>query len=209
MSDRGLILIGAGGHAGACIDVIEQQGVYQIAGLIGTQDQLGSKHSGYPVIGTDDSLAELASDYKYALIAVGQMRTPDSRIRLFSRANELGFRMPVIVAHDAYVSRTATVGQGTIVMHGAIINSGATVGHNCIVNSRALIEHDAIVEDSCHISTGAILNGGVQVGAGSFVGSGSILKHGVRLGQRCIVGMGCAARKDLADNTTFTGEAYE
>jgi sugar O-acyltransferase (sialic acid O-acetyltransferase NeuD family) len=209
MSDRGLIVIGAGGHAGACIDVIERQGVYQIAGLIGTPEQRGSKYSGYPVLGTDDSLVELASNYKYALVAVGQVHTPDNRIRLFLQATELGFQMPAIVAHDAYVSRSATVGRGTIIMHGAIINSAAAVGQNCIVNSRALIEHDAIVEDSCHISTGAILNGGVQVGAGSFVGSGSIVKHGIRLGQRCIVGMGCAARKNLPDNTTFTGDGYE
>jgi sugar O-acyltransferase (sialic acid O-acetyltransferase NeuD family) len=209
MSDRGLILIGAGGHAGACIDVIEQQGAYEIAGLIGTHDQLGSNHSGYTVIGTDDRLVELATIYRYALITVGQIHAPDSRMRLFLQALEVGFEMPVIVARDAYVSRTATVGQGTIVMHGAIVNARAALGRNCIVNSRALIEHDVIVEDSCHISTGAILNGGVRVGAGSFVGSGSIVKQGISLGQRCIVGMGCAARKNLADNATLTGEGNE
>jgi sugar O-acyltransferase (sialic acid O-acetyltransferase NeuD family) len=208
MNDRSLILIGAGGHAGACIDVIEQQGNYQIAGLIGTPDQLGSMHSGYPVLGTDERLLEFASVYQSALVAVGQIHSPEDRIRLFSEAIKCGFKMPVIIAPDAYVSRSAKVGQGTIVMHGAIINSGAVVGQNCIVNSRALIEHDAVVQDSCHISTGAILNGGVQVGAGSFIGSGSIVKQGIKLGQRCIIGMGCAARNNLADNSTLAGEGH-
>ena len=188
------------------IDVIEQHGKFKIAGLIGTADQLGSLHSGYPVLGTDESLAEFASHYQSALVAVGQIHSPDDRMRLFLQAINLGFEMPVIIAPDAYISRSAKVGQGTIVMHGAIINSGAVVGQNCIVNSRALIEHDAVVKDSCHISTGAIVNGGAQVGAGSFVGSGSIVKQGITLGQRCIIGMGCAARKNLADNSTLTGE---
>jgi sugar O-acyltransferase (sialic acid O-acetyltransferase NeuD family) len=209
MSDRGLILIGAGGHASACIDVIEGQGKYEIAGLIGTADQVGSKHMGHSVLGTDEKLVEFATVYHSALVAVGQIHSPDDRVRLYLEAIRLGFNMPVIVAPDAYVSRSAQVGQGTIVMHGAIINCGARVGQNCIVNSRALIEHDAIVEDHCHISTGVILNGGVQVGAGSFVGSGSIVKQGIRIGRRSIVGMGCAARKNLADNSTFTGEGNE
>ena len=50
MSKPGLILVGAGGHAHACIDVIEQQGRYQIAGLIGMPDEMDALHIGYSVI---------------------------------------------------------------------------------------------------------------------------------------------------------------
>jgi len=35
MSKSEIILIGAGGHAASCIDVIEQQDKFQLAGLIG------------------------------------------------------------------------------------------------------------------------------------------------------------------------------
>ena len=51
MSKPGLILIGAGGHARSCIDVIEQQGQYQIAGLVGLAEDakpiLGSRPMGF------------------------------------------------------------------------------------------------------------------------------------------------------------------
>jgi len=40
MSKPSLILIGAGGHAHACIDVIEQQDKYQIAGLVGMPEEM-------------------------------------------------------------------------------------------------------------------------------------------------------------------------
>ena len=59
MSKLGLILIGAGGHAHACIDVIEQLGGYQIAGLIGMPDEMHDHHLGYAVIGTDTDLPKL------------------------------------------------------------------------------------------------------------------------------------------------------
>lgn len=197
--------MGAGGHADACIDVIESHGRYQIAGLVGMPEELNTQHFGYLVIASDGDLPQLAKDYQYALIAVGQIRSPDNRVRLYQQIIGLGFQLPVIISPSAYVSRHASIGAGSIVMHGAIVNAGARVGNNCIINTRALIEHDATVEDHCHIATGAILNGSVYVGERSFVGSGSTIKEGVRLGRCCIVGMGVSVRHNQADRALFVG----
>jgi sugar O-acyltransferase (sialic acid O-acetyltransferase NeuD family) len=205
MSKPGLILIGAGGHAHACIDVIEQHGGYQIAGLIGMPDEMRDHHLGYAVIGTDADLPELAKTIPYALITLGQIKTPAHRTRLYQQAVALGFQLPTILAPSAYVSLHATIGAGTIVMHGAIVNAGANVGKNCIINTRCLLEHDATVADHCHISTGAIINGNTTIGSGCFVGSGSIIKEGASLGQGCLVGMGLAVRHNHPDNAQFAG----
>jgi sugar O-acyltransferase (sialic acid O-acetyltransferase NeuD family) len=201
MSKPKIILIGAGGHAHACIDVIEQHGQYEIAGLVGMPEQMNSRCFGYSVIATDGELPQLAKDYQYALVTVGQIQTPDHRIRLYQQATGLGFQLLSIIAPSAHVSHHATIGQGTIVMHHAIVNAGARVGNNCIINTRSLIEHDVTVHDHCHISTGAILNGDVQIGAGSFVGSGSIIKQSTTLGKRCLVGMGLSVRHNHTDET--------
>ena len=205
MSKPSAILIGAGGHAHACIDVIEQHGQYQIAGLVGMREEMHAQHLGYTVIATDAELPQLAKDYQYVFITVGQISSPNTRIRLYQQAIQLGFTLPDIIAPTAHVSRHASIGAGTIVMHGAIVNAGAKVGKNCIVNTRALVEHDAVVEDHCHISTGAILNGRVHIGAGSFVGSGCVIKDGITLGKSCVVGMGLCVRYEQADNTQFIG----
>jgi len=204
MIKSSLILIGAGGHARSCIDVIEQQGKYQIAGLIGMPDEVHTKHLGYTLVGTDSDLPELAKSYQYALITIGQIQTAEHRTCLYQRAVKLGFQLPIIIAPTAHVSKYATLGAGSIVMHGAIINAGVRVGNNCIINTRALLEHDATVEDHCHISTGAILNGDVTVGTGSFIGSGSVIKQGIAIGKSCLVGMGITVRHDLSDDSRFT-----
>ncbi len=203
MSKPEIILVGAGGHAHACIDVIEQQDQYRIAGLVGKQDELGEKRLGYSVIATDDALAELVNVYQYAFISVGQILSSANRTYLYRQAVKLGFEMPTIISPIAHVSPHAVVGAGTIVMHGAIVNAGARIGENCIINTRALVEHDAIVEDYCHVSTGVILNGNVKIGQGCFIGSGSIVKEGALLGKDCIVGMRQSVRGSLADNTRF------
>jgi len=207
MSKSNVILIGAGGHAHSCIDVIEHQDQYRIAGLVGMPHEMHDIHLGYNVIGTDDDLPQLAVEYDYALISLGQILSSASRVRLYQQAIKLGFQLPVIIAPTAYVSRHATIGDGTIVMHGVIVNAGATIGANCIINNCALVEHDAVVEDHCHISTGAILNGGVHIGSGSFIGSGSVIKEGVIIGRCCIVGMGIAVRHNQIDNSRLAGNS--
>lgn len=207
MSKPGLILIGAGGHARACIDIIEQQDQYQILGLVGLPEELHSYHLGYEVIATDAALAELAKEAPYALITTGQIQSAKLRVSLYQQATLCGFQMPAIIAPTAHVSCHASIGAGSIVMHGAVVNAGAKVGNNCIINSRALLEHDTTVDDHCHISTGAILNGGVSVGAGSFIGSGCVIKEGLSIGEDCLVGIGLTLRHAIAESTRFTGHA--
>ncbi len=205
MKKPSLIIIGAGGHARSCIDVIEQQGYFNIAGLIGLPEQQHAQYLGYDVIGADDDLSNLAKIYHHALIGVGQLQTAEHRMRLYQHAIQFGFELPVIIAPTAHVSPHATIGSGTIIMHGAIVNAGANVGNNCIINTQSLIEHDVNVADHCHISTGTILNGGVTVGLGSFIGSRSVVKEGVSIGKSCLVGMGLSVRNNLSPNLHFTG----
>jgi sugar O-acyltransferase (sialic acid O-acetyltransferase NeuD family) len=175
MKDK-VILIGCGGHCKSCIDVIEQEGLFDIAGVVErTIYTEGVSILGYPILGSDDDLAELRKQFEYVIITVGQIKTPKHRMRLYEFLKKLKFSLPVIVSPTAYVSRHASIGEGTIVMHHALVNSGAHIGKNCIINTKALVEHDAVVEDHCHVSTGAIINGGATVGCGSFVGSNSVM----------------------------------
>lgn len=194
-----ILLLGAGGHARACIDVIEQDGRYDIAGLLGLADEVGSGILGYPVIGTDTEIESLLPRYRFGVVTVGQIKSPELRIRLFGWLERHGRCAPAIVSPRAYVSRHARIGAGTVVMHGAVVNAGAVVGRNCIVNSLALVEHDALIEDHCHVATGARINSGVRVGEGSFIGSGSTIRQGLVVGRNCVVGMGAVLRADCAD----------
>jgi sugar O-acyltransferase (sialic acid O-acetyltransferase NeuD family) len=207
VSTAPLLLIGAGGHALACIDVIERTASFEIVGLIGAAAEKGASVLGYPVIGTDADLEHLAARCPNALICVGQLESPGRRIALFEALNAAGYRLPAIVSPSAEVSRHATIGPGTIVMHGAIVNAGARIGANCIVNTRALVEHGAVVGDHCHISTGAIANGDVKIGEGTFIGSGSVIREGITIGRDCFVGMGHSVSKNLPDGTRFVERA--
>jgi sugar O-acyltransferase (sialic acid O-acetyltransferase NeuD family) len=195
-----IILIGAGGHACACIDVIENMQQYEIAGLVDKSIKPNVELLGYPILGRDDDLARLRKTFSYALITIGQIKNAERRLSLYKLLVSLGYTLPNIISPFAYVSRHAQVGNGTIIMPGAIVNANAHIGLNCIINSAALVEHDAVIGDHCHIATGAIINGEVKVGAESFVGSGTVTHQCISIGENCVIGAGAVLHKDVAAN---------
>jgi len=196
-----LLLLGAGGHARACIDVIEQEGRFEITGLTGLPQEVGTSVLGYPVLATDLDLPALLREHKNAIVTVGQIKSPDLRMALFRALELSGCSLPAIVSPRAHVSRHAALGAGSIVMHGAIVNAGAMIGKNCIINSLALIEHDATIGDHCHVATAAAINSGVSVDAGTFIGSNTCVRQGTRIGSHCVIGMGQRVLVDCAAGT--------
>lgn len=97
MSKPHAILIGAGGHAHACIDVIEEHGEYQIAGLVGMQDEMHAQHLGYAVIATDAELPQHAKDYQFAFITVGADRRRHIQVRDLYRRPDIPHRRLAIL----------------------------------------------------------------------------------------------------------------
>ena len=75
-----ILLIGSGGHAKSCIEVIEQEGNFKIVGLISNQKISSSIE--LPILGTDDDLEKLYQSIKYAFITIGQIKTPKTRIKI-------------------------------------------------------------------------------------------------------------------------------
>ncbi|HOZ86235.1 MAG TPA: NeuD/PglB/VioB family sugar acetyltransferase [Bacteroidia bacterium] len=179
MNKRELILIGGGGHCVSCIDVIEQENIFKIAGIVDLKERIGEKILSYPVVATDGDLESLSKSYEFFLITLGQLGSGERRTALYNILIELKVSIPTIVSPYAYLSKHATVGKGTILMHQSLVNANAKIGDNCIINTKALVEHDAIIGSHCHISTGAVVNGGVTVGENTFYGSGAVSKEGI------------------------------
>lgn len=187
---KNLILIGAGGHAKSCIDVIESQGEYNIVGLIDFKEKVGESLLGYPIIDCDENLSKHIIETNYFLITLGQIKSAQRRKEIFEYAKSFGAKFATVISPRAYVSKHAKIGEGTIIMHDAFLNVGAEVGENCIINTKALLEHDVKVSSYCHISTGAILNGDVKVKDESFVGSNSTIVQGVEIPEKSFIKAG-------------------
>ena len=185
-----IFLVGAGGHTQSCIDVIETEGRFRIVGIV--QDKLENSEQllNYPTLGTDEEIEKISESVQNACIGIGQLDSPDKRIRIFDKLQSLGVKLPTLISPYSYVSQRTRIGKGVIVMPGVVINAGVIIGDNCIINSQALIEHGSRIGDHCHISTGVRINGDCEVGQKSFIGSGSLIRQGIQVPPDSFINMG-------------------
>lgn len=200
---RPLILVGGGGHCKSVIDVAESAG-YTILGVLDMPENVGKRILSAEIIGTDDDIPLYVYKADF-VITVGFIKSPTIRIRLYDQIKAAGGKLATIIASTAYVSKYATIGEGTVVMHNAFVNAGAMIGNNVILNTFVNIEHDAVIGDQCHISTGTMVNGECKVGNNVFVGSQSVLANCIDIADDIIVGAGSLVRKSLRVKGIYSG----
>ena len=201
-----VVVYGAGGQARVLLELMDRAGICPIAGILDDNPAFhGTKIEGIPVLGPiDDKFANFVRVYRIhrAVIAVGDNAL---RKRFAEHARAVGLRLPVLIHPNAYVSPTATLGDGTVVMAGAVVNTRVKMGELGIVNTRAAIDHDCDLGDCVHIAPGATLAGNITVGNGTLIGVGASIVPGMIIGDDSIVGAGAVVIGDVPSNSTVVG----
>jgi len=174
-----ILIIGSGGHAKVCIDLLEESSQFEIAGIVSPDSR--KEFCSYPILGDDKDLKNLKQNFNHALIGIGQIKNPNSRISAFKLLKENGFNLPTIISESSFLSSHSELGEGVVVLRNCIVNRDAKIGSNTIINNMALIEHDVTIGNNCHVSTGALVNGGVEIGNNCFIGSGSVIRQGIKI----------------------------
>ena len=110
-----------------------------------------------------------------------------------------------VISPHAYVSPSATVGEGCILQRGVSVMADASLGIACKVNLNATVHHDSVVGDYCTLAPGATLLGYVTVGARSFVGAAAVVMPHVTIGEGAVVGAGAVVTKNVAPGSVVAG----
>lgn len=199
-----LLLIGGGLHCKTCIDVIEQEGRFYIKGIVDKKEKVGDTILGYPIIATDEDIPELAKECPNFFITVGDLSLFKVRKNLFNNLKGRGFTTPAIVSPLSYVSKHASVGEGSILFPFSIIDVGSKVGNNCIVNHAASLLHEATIEDNCHISVNSVI-GNSLIGHDTFIGVNSFVNNGLEIAPYCIIGSGSNVIRSITEPGVYVG----
>ena len=121
MSDRGIFLYGAGGHAKVVADTVERQGLYEIAFLVDDDPGLaGQEIYGYRVLGgRSELLAAVArGEVSHGILAIGSNKV---RLRLAAELGAEGIEFLSAIHPSAQLARGVEVGEGTVIMGGVVI----------------------------------------------------------------------------------------
>ena len=189
-----LVVVGGGGHAKTCLDIMANQDSYRVVGIVSISEDDNSTK--LPWLGDDAAIPELAKSIKNFFIAIGQITTPGPREKVGQLLERLNLHAPSFISQSSIVSPSAVIGEGTIILPNSFVGADVKIGKHSIVGSGAIIEHDTIVEAYCHIATGAIVNGECNIGSGSFVGAGAVLRNQINVVSHSFVRMGAIVTRD-------------
>ncbi len=198
-----IFVFGASGHAKVVIDVIERQGLYDIAFLVDDDPVLkGTGIYGYQVLGGKNELLAEREKIVGGIVAIG---CNPARSEVASWLTENGFTLVTAVHPHAQIARGVRIGAGTVIMAGVVVNSDTRIGSNVIINTKASIDHDCTVGDGAHIAPGATLCGTVFVGDGTFICAGATIIPNVSIGRDVVVGAGSTVIRNVPDGVLVVG----
>lgn len=200
MKDK-LVVLGGGGHAKVCIDIIITSGLYEIVGFLDKAKQ--ESIQGICYLGDDTCLDELFSQgVRYAFVAIGNNRL---RQKLNNNLIAHGYKLINAISLKSSISSTVKLGIGNVVMPGAIINADAVIGDGCIINTNASLDHECMISDFVHIAPGCSISGCVSIGEGTFVGTGTNIIDKIKIGSWCQIGAGSVLVSDIESNSLAYG----
>ena len=195
-----LLIIGAGGHAASCLEVILLEKKFNVLGFT---DNKIKNLNGFEVLGSDREIHKFRKKCNNIFIGLGSVKDISLRWLIYKRAKKIKFNFPVIISPRSYVSRFTSINEGTIVMNDVIVNANVQIGKNCILNNKSLIEHDVKIGNNTHIATGVVVNGGTKIGDNVFIGSGSVIRENVEIKSNSIIGMGSLVLKNVNGGVFF------
>ena len=203
------IIVGAGGHSRVVYDILRYDHNVQVVAFVDNSPR-GSEEKimGVPVVGDHDIIPSLVEDEDVGgfIIAVG-----DNEIRRnhFEKLMDMGLE-PVSAIHpESYISKTATVGAGTVVASGVNVSTNVEIGENSILNTGAIVDHETAIGAHAHVAPGTTVAGRVKIGELSFVGMGSTVRDYTEVGENVTVGAGSVVLEDVPSNVTVAGAPAE
>lgn len=203
---RKIVIVGASGHGGMLLDIIEKEGRYQVIGFVDSFKEKGSKHCGYEVLGSESDLPHFTDKFNLygAILAIGNNWT---RKVMAEKIGAISPRLKIVNAihPKAIIGKNVTIGKGSVVMAGAIINPNSCIGKFCILNTNASLGHDGIMEDYSSIASGVCTGGNLVLGRFSGISLGANVIENITIGAHSIVGAGSLVVKDVRGFTIVYG----
>ena len=190
-----MIVFGASGHGKVILEILESINEPDIKVW---DDAVKPPVWEYPVA---QPTPLTKGDGEKMIISIGVNATRKKVVARFSEQVIFG----TAIHSDAFISKRATIDEGTVIMAGVRVNADVKIGKHCIVNTCASIDHDCVLDDYVHVSPNATLSGDVHVGEGTHIGSGASIIQGIRIGKWCTIGAGAAVIRDIPDYTTAVG----
>ncbi len=167
---------------------------------------VGDEINGLPVVAKVEGLYEKYEKFKEVKFIYQSYEVRDM-VEAIKIKDSLGIpedRYYTFIHPSCMISRSATVGIGSLILPHCVVNPKARIGKFNSIMSGVTIGHDAIVGDYNLIATQAII-ANVNMGSRNFVGINVTTNNKIDIGDDCMIGMASNVVKDVPSGTKCFG----
>ncbi len=204
IDSKPIILLGGGGHALVCLDLLIRC-KRQIIGYVALTPSKQIEKQLIPFIGNELLPASYPPQDITLVNGVGWAVGSFRRQHLFEEMKRQGYSFATLVHDHAVVAESVILAEGAQVMAGAVVQAEASIGANSVINTRASVDHESCIGDHTHVAPGVTLCGGIHVGNGVLIGAGSTVIQGISIGERSVVGAGSVVVRNVPADTLVVG----
>jgi len=199
-----VIIIGCGGHSAELDDYFYHARKknpsfdMEIHGLI---DDNAASYDMYrfsaPYMGTiRDHVVQHDCQY---LMGIANLRY---RRPIIEKFLSMGARFAQFVHPDAYISRSAKLGEGVVIAPTVNVGPNVVIGDYTLINSRSSMGHDTQVGAFNFICPNVCFSGFTRVGEENLFGINSATIPGIQIGSRNKIAAGMVLDKNVGDDET-------
>lgn len=200
------LILGAGGTGRDIIDWLPELAAggipIEVAGFLDDDPaKRGSTVAGLPVLGP---LADAGRHGEALLIdALGSPKSFRERARIIGGLP--AGRFLTVVHPLARISRSATVGAGSLLYPFVFVGPDVRIGAHVTALSHGAINHDSVIGDFSILASHVALGGHVTIGGGCYLGMRSTVREARSVGAGAMVAMGAVVTADVAAGATVAG----
>jgi UDP-perosamine 4-acetyltransferase len=195
-NENDIVIIGIGGHASTCIDIILSKNDYNLVGYLddGTYED---KKYGLPWLGTLNDINDLINlGLKNVIIGIGFVNNARKKQELYDKLKDI-VNIPTIIHKNAIIEPTANIEKGCQIFAGATIGSYVNISENCMINAGSIVCHDTYIDKGSHITPGAILAGNIHIGKCVTIGMGASIYLGVTISDYMVIPNGKSVYENI------------
>lgn len=195
-----LVIIGAGGHGRAVLDVAASSNRKVLAFI---DEALAGQHMlGVPIIAHADDMG-LPSDVAF-FVAIGDNSLRQKIVKK-TQSEMPNVKQATLIHKTAYVSPYASLSPGCVVMGQVFIGPNCRIDEGCILNTASQIDHDGTMLEYASLGPKACLGGTVKLGKRSIVAISATVKHGLEIGDDSLLGAHSYLHQSMPDHSIYKG----
>lgn len=191
-----LVLVGAGEFADIAHEYFSLDSEFEVVAFAVERAFLtGTEHRGLPVVALEELEEHFAPGSVKVHVAVTNTQLNRVRERLVGIVREKGYALASYVSSQAFVWRTAKLGENVFIFENNVVQHGVTIGDGVVLWSGNHVGHQTQIGDFTFVSSHAVISGYCRIGRRCFLGVNSTFADNVAIGDDCVIALAAVVNK--------------